>query len=168
MEIRTLQEVIISHSGRRDRKIGFISGAGQETWLSYEALYTGALVYLYYLQQQGLCPGDELVLQIDNQQTFLLFFWAGILGGIRIVPLSVAANEGQKQKLKQVWQCLHNPYLATTTTLFEKLGTAFPEGRLLLQKTRHYIPDKACIMRYNRMISPLYNFLPALPARLRA
>jgi surfactin family lipopeptide synthetase A len=91
--------------------ITFIEGSKQEYFLSYQELYHSALKGLSFLQSKGIQPKDELVFQIDDNKSFIIVFWACILGGIIPVPLSCGHNEDSKQKLFNIWPILSNPYL---------------------------------------------------------
>lgn len=53
---------------------------------SYKDLYKRALQMLSYLSSNGVQPGNNLILALDNKENFILTFWACILGGIRSIP----------------------------------------------------------------------------------
>ena len=50
---------------------------------------------LYHLQK-GLKAKDEAVFQIMNIKSFIVSFWACVLGGIVPVPVSIENNEEHK------------------------------------------------------------------------
>ncbi|WP_051541258.1 hypothetical protein [Caldalkalibacillus mannanilyticus] len=62
--------------------ITFISSEQNEKYVSYQDLYHRALAVLHDLQAQGMKPKQELVFQIEDNETFIYVFWACILGGI--------------------------------------------------------------------------------------
>ncbi|WP_159455962.1 non-ribosomal peptide synthetase [Chitinophaga eiseniae] len=113
---------ILSEKGLlEDKGITFIESGSHEYFVSYRELFARALSALYYLQQKGISPGDELVLQIEDNSAFLTIFWACILGGIIPVPLTIGQNDEHKQKLFNVWSVLNNPSLAIAADDLEKV-----------------------------------------------
>ena len=123
MEKHNLIEVLKERSTLHDVGITFISGANEEDFLSYAALYTSSLKILGFLQQKGLNPGEELVLQIDDNKTFVLVLWACILGGIIPVPLTPSHQDDRKKKFFNVCEVLHKPYLITEEKILRGLET---------------------------------------------
>lgn len=107
--------------------ITFIEHSDAENFLSYEELYNVALAALKGLQERGMSPGHELVLQIEDNRTFIIIFWACILGGIIPVPLSAGQQDEHRKKVFNVWQQLHHPYLVIDTSHPAKLA-AFASG----------------------------------------
>lgn len=120
MKYETLVEAITGAS-ELSEGITFIEGVNTEHKCSYSLLYNEARKVLFFLQQKGMRRGNELVLQFEDNQTFLVYFWACILGGIIPVPLSVGKTTGQKDKLVNVWKLLHCPYLAATFEQYNQL-----------------------------------------------
>ena len=101
--------------------ITFIEGGSQEEFLSYKELYCASLKCLFYLQSRGLKPKDEVVFQIDDNKSFVIVFWACILGGFFPVPLTIGMNEDHKKKLFNIWPILNNPYLVISNDNLKKL-----------------------------------------------
>lgn len=91
--------------------IVFVHADNLEEKLSYKELYNNALLMLGALQQQGMQAGNELVIQVDDNKTFLCIFWACIMGRIIPVPLSPGVQGDKKNKLISVWQTLIHPFL---------------------------------------------------------
>ncbi|RBL90546.1 non-ribosomal peptide synthetase [Chitinophaga flava] len=117
----TLSALLIAQKDNLDKGITFISGASKEEFLSYHQLYVSARSLLAYLQEKGVKPGNEVVLQIEDNKTFIQFFWACILGGIIPVPVAVTYQGENAQKLFRIWQLLHHPYLLTSRASYEKM-----------------------------------------------
>ncbi|MCF2220315.1 amino acid adenylation domain-containing protein [Chryseobacterium sp. PS-8] len=109
--IKTLIQLLEIRKELYSSGITCIEGGDEETFLSYPQLYDEALKALHYLQSKGLKPGSELVFQIDDNQIFVIVFWACILGGIYPVPLTVGTNEDHKNKLLNIWPVLNDPFL---------------------------------------------------------
>src|SRR5687768_14540318 len=85
--------------------ITFISSGEVAEYISYRDLYGKALVVLEALQQKGIQPGDEVVIQTSDNRHLLFVFWACILGKIIPVPLATGTSSMQKLKLLKVWPC---------------------------------------------------------------
>ncbi len=123
MQCITLQQVLEKRKSSENTGITFIAKSNSEHFLSYRELYERALRGLYFLQSQGVRPGSELVFQTDDNETFIISFWACMLGGIIPVPLSVGQSEEHKRKVLRVWQVLHNPYLLAAEDKLDRLRT---------------------------------------------
>lgn len=104
-----------------DRGITFIDGDDTEDYCSYQQVYDEALKYLYCFQTGGMQPGDEIVLQLEDNKIFISVFWACILGGLVPVPVSVGNNDEHRMKLFKVWRTLNNPYLVTNKGVINNL-----------------------------------------------
>ncbi|MHB8065917.1 MAG: AMP-binding protein, partial [Ruminiclostridium sp.] len=111
----------ISQNGSQG--ICYINGDTEEEFLLYRDLYQKAIRILNNLQNKGLKPGDELVFQIEDNQSFIAIFWSCLLGGIIPVPISVGNNDEHKRKLFKIWGILNNPYLITDNRVFKNLKT---------------------------------------------
>lgn len=120
--MNTLSEILMHRKVLSDKGITFIEGSEQEEFFSYNELHEAALKGLWSLQQKGLKPGNELVLQVDDYKIFLVTFWSCILGGIIPVPLTVGQNDEHRQKLFNVWPVLNDPWLIASASHIEKLG----------------------------------------------
>ena len=118
----TLLDILEIRKEQSAKGITFIDGSSAETFLSYKELYQSAARTLYNLQRGGLQSGDELVFQVDNNRTFIICFWACILGGIIPVPLTMGQNDEHKKKLFKVWPFLNNPFLLIDPKGFEKMA----------------------------------------------
>ncbi len=116
--METLSQLIRSKKSP-DIGITFIEGADKEFFYSYKQVCENSLYYLGFLQSRGLQQGDELVFQLDDNQTFVTAFWACMMGGIIPVPISVGVSEEQKRKLFNVWKYLKNPHLLTEECIFK-------------------------------------------------
>lgn len=102
--------------------ITLIEGENKEIELSYKDLYDQSLLFLGKLQQRGIKPYDEAILQIEDVKQFVIAFWACLLGGIIPVPVTVGNNDEHKLKVFKIWNVLNNPYLVTSD---KHLGSLF-------------------------------------------
>src|SRR5689334_18909218 len=110
MSFTNLSDVLRERSRLLNCGITFIEKGNQQSFLSYSELYDAALQALGYFQSKGIRPADELVFQIEDNKTFVIAFWACILGGIIPVPLTTGQNDNHRQKLFNVWGVLNNPF----------------------------------------------------------
>ena len=104
--------------------ITLIHSQEKEAFLSYGDLYHSALQVLGHLQAQGIQPGSEVVLMLEDNRQFLLFFWACLLGKIIPVPLPAGNQDDHKYKLVSVWGTLHNPYLVCEQAYYNRLSSS--------------------------------------------
>lgn len=77
---------------RPEIKIHYIAGENKYYFQTYTDLWNEALILLGGLQQQGLLPGDFIILQITKIHEHFSAFWACVLGGIIPVTVVVPAN----------------------------------------------------------------------------
>lgn len=94
-----------------DKGIVFISGSDKEEYFSYDQLYHSAINCLGGLQKVGLQKGSKLILQINSNKNYLILFWACILGGIQVVPLTLAMTEEEESKLDKIYEILNEPWI---------------------------------------------------------
>ncbi|MCL6588800.1 MAG: amino acid adenylation domain-containing protein [Firmicutes bacterium] len=120
--MNTLNELLISRGEIKDKGITFVINDTDERFLSYHDLYHSSLWLLYQLQQRNLKPGEEVVFQIDDNEKFIIVFWACILGGFIPVPISVGQHDEQRLKLFRIWNILQKPRLITTRDVFQKIS----------------------------------------------
>ena len=65
----------------RDRHIRFIEGEHDESSVSFAELWDRAIALLGSLQSRGMQQGDELIIFSKSNESFVVAFWAAILGG---------------------------------------------------------------------------------------
>ena len=105
----------------RDREIRFIDGENDETVLGFSGLWDEALAMLGALQQRGMKPGDELIIFSKSNKSFVVAFWAAMLGGIVPVPVAVGISDEHKLKLFRILSQLENVTLFTEMDLLQRL-----------------------------------------------
>ncbi|QDQ02379.1 amino acid adenylation domain-containing protein [Lysinibacillus fusiformis] len=126
---QTLTNALKYHSEElSENGICFINGDDKEDFCSYKELYDKALYILNNLQEKGIKRGNELVLQIEENEKFIPIFWACLLGGIIPVPVSVGHNDEHKEKLFRIWQTLNHPFIVTNEKNKQSLK-AFADNR---------------------------------------
>lgn len=127
-EQTTLVHRLQQLADREDIGVTFINGATQEVYLSYKTLYEKALHALYQLQQRGLAQGSQLVLHVDDNECFLVAFWACMLGGIIAVPLATGSQSDHRIKLFRIYEKLTNARLLTDAQHMERLQEFAADG----------------------------------------
>ncbi|MDH3266969.1 MAG: AMP-binding protein, partial [Gammaproteobacteria bacterium] len=86
----------------RDRHIRFIDGEHDESTVTFAELWDRSTAYLGALQARGMKAGDELVIFSHSNESFIVAFWAAILGGIVPVPVSVGISDEHRHKLFRI------------------------------------------------------------------
>lgn len=104
-----------------DRAVTFIEANDDHRRLSYEQLYLNSLRVLYDLQASDVSAGDQLIILLKDNRTFVEAFWACILGGIVPVPVAVGISDEHRAKLLRIFNRLERPYLFTTQADLERL-----------------------------------------------
>ena len=75
-----------------DREIRFIDGETDESSLGFSELWDRALALLGSMQARGMKAGDELIIFSKSNRSFVIAFWAAVLGGIVPVPVAVGIS----------------------------------------------------------------------------
>ncbi|MFD1675963.1 amino acid adenylation domain-containing protein, partial [Alicyclobacillus fodiniaquatilis] len=110
--MKTLQDALILRSSENEKGIVFVHSS-QERFISFQSIFQQAMRTLGALQNAGVEPGNEVVFQIEDNESFICVFWACIYGGMIPVPVSMASLPEYKRKLFRIWAQLKNPYLVT-------------------------------------------------------
>jgi len=116
----TLIELLEEARGK-DREIRFIDGENKETRLRFGDLWDHATALLGSLQARGMQPGDELVIFSKSNQSFVIAYWAAMLGGIVPVPVAVGISDEHRIKLFRILRQLERGTLFTELGLLERL-----------------------------------------------
>ena len=130
----TLSDLLADARGR-DRHIRFIDGQHDESLLPFAELWERAVALLGSLQSRGMKPGDELIIFSRSNQSFVVAFWAAVLGGLIPVPVAVGISDEHRFKLFRILTQLHNATLFTEQDLLERL-VEFAESKQLDDVTR--------------------------------
>ncbi|SEG59296.1 non-ribosomal peptide synthetase [Paenibacillus sp. UNC499MF] len=125
--IRNLSGVLLARK-ENDSGILFCESGG-ERYLSYGQLLASAGRTLHLLRERGLEPGDFAVMQTEDNERFILLFWACVLGGIVPVPVTAARTDEGRKKLIQVFKQLEAPTLLCDEELWPGIqGYALKHG----------------------------------------
>ena len=125
----TLIEALEQHS-TDERSLTFIEGKETESTITFKQLHQRALGMLHHFQKQGLKPGDELIIFLRDNETFLYAFWAAIFGGIIPVPIAVGISDEHRSKLYKIYNKLQRPYIFTDGDNLERLKKYADENDL--------------------------------------
>jgi acyl-CoA synthetase (AMP-forming)/AMP-acid ligase II/acyl carrier protein len=122
MKLYESLSAILRDAATRDRSIRFIDGESDEKTVTFADLWRRASLMLGALQRRGMKPGDELVIFTRSNETFVIAFWAAILGGIVPVPVAVGISDEHRLKLFRILERLRRPTLFTEADLSERLA----------------------------------------------
>lgn len=121
MSNKTLTSVLINlYQNNSENGVYFVNN-NNDLFLSYKKLYAKATFILNELIEKGVKQKDELLIQVEENETFIEYFWACILGGIVPVPVSLANNEEGQKKISNIWSILKNPYFLCEKKNLERL-----------------------------------------------
>lgn len=78
-----------------------------ETTISYHDFRRKAQGCLTQLREAGIQPGDEVIIQVPDNESFLYSFWGCILGKAVAVPVPIATPniEALAEKIEQLRNC---------------------------------------------------------------
>ena len=116
----TLIDLLAAARGK-DRHIRFIDGEHDESTVTFSDLWDRATAMLGSLQSKGMRQGDELVIFSNSNESFVIAYWAAILGGIVPVPVAVGISDEHRHKLIRIVSQLHRATLFTESQLLERL-----------------------------------------------
>jgi len=113
--MRTYKNLVeaIRDNAHTDIGIHFFNNLESEDFLSYADLLSEAENCLSVYQSVGLKMGDELLLLYKSSRTYVIAYWACILGGIIPIPLSYPENQEDILRVFNVWSILKHPRIAT-------------------------------------------------------
>ncbi|MCH8867206.1 MAG: non-ribosomal peptide synthetase [Proteobacteria bacterium] len=105
----------------RDRHIRFIEGERDESIVTFADLWDRAIALLGSLQSRGMQSGDQLVIFSKSNESFVVAFWAAMLGGIVPVPVGVGISDEHRLKLLRILRQLQHATLFTESDLLDRL-----------------------------------------------
>lgn len=112
---------LLAEARTKDRQIRFIDGDKDESIVTFAELWDRAIALLGALQGRGIRAGDELVIFSKSNESFVVAFWAALLGGIVPVPVAVGISDEHRFKLFRILKQLDNATLFTESDLLERL-----------------------------------------------
>jgi polyketide synthase PksJ len=148
-----LVTALISHKNSNNG-INFIENEHIENFVSYSKLYDSALLLLKNIQQNGVKSGDEVILQLQNNENFVISFWACLMGGIIPVPLAISHNDEHHLKILKVWNFLNNPYIISDNNILPKLQKFIHKTQYNLQFYQVVITISQKCFSYKQLTQP--------------
>ncbi|MFS1513888.1 amino acid adenylation domain-containing protein [Chengkuizengella sp. SCS-71B] len=122
-KIKSLIDVI-ENCKNDNQSITFIKKKEEQT-LSYSDLYDRSLRILHGLQRQGIKKGQEIIFQIQENENFILLFWACVLGGMIPVPVTIGTTDEHRKKVLEIYQILDHPNIVTDYDILPALKETF-------------------------------------------
>ena len=116
----TLTDLLVD-ARSKDREIRFIDGENNESTVKFADLWDRALALLGSLQARGMQPGDELIIFSKSNESFVIAFWAAVLGGMVPVPVAVGISDEHRLKLFRILSQLERATLFTEADLLSRL-----------------------------------------------
>jgi len=116
----TLTDLLVD-ARSKDREIRFIDGEHNESTVKFADLWDRALAMLGSLQARGMQPGDELIIFSKSNESFVIAFWAAVLGGMVPVPVAVGISDEHQLKLFRILSQLERATLFTEADLLSRL-----------------------------------------------
>jgi acyl-CoA synthetase (AMP-forming)/AMP-acid ligase II/acyl carrier protein len=89
--------------------------------VTFAELWDRSTAFLGALQARGMKAGDELVIFSNSNESFIVAFWAAILGGIVPVPVSVGISDEHRYKLFRILGQMQHGTLFTESGLLGRL-----------------------------------------------
>ena len=76
--MRTLREVLEMVKNEDTKGILFVDDFGNEKKITYSKMYNDAIDLLNYFMEKGIVPGDKVLMQIEEDITYVRTLWACI------------------------------------------------------------------------------------------
>jgi acyl-CoA synthetase (AMP-forming)/AMP-acid ligase II len=116
----TCTELLVRVAGS-SRGVSFHDDFDAPRRVSFGALHAAALLTLGRLQDHGLKAGDTMLLIVPRNESFLVAFWAALLGGIVPVPLAIGTTADHRDKIFRIAGLLGGPAVYTDREMWSRL-----------------------------------------------
>ena len=121
MELYNTLTDLLADARSKDREIRFIDGEKDESIVKFADVWDRAAALLGALQARGMQPGDELIIFSKSNESFVIAFWAAVLGGMVPVPVAVGISDEHRLKLFRILSQLERATLFTESDLLARL-----------------------------------------------
>ncbi len=121
MELYDTLKCLLADACSKDREIRFIDGENDESTVKFADLWDRATALLGSLQARGMQAGDELIIFSKSNESFVIAFWAAVLGGMVPVPVAVGISDEHRLKLFRILSQLERATLFTESDLLLRL-----------------------------------------------
>jgi len=126
---------LLADARDKNRQIRFIDGEQEESVVTFADLWERSVALLGELQARGMESGDELVIFSKSNESFVIAYWAAVLGGIIPVPVAVGISDEHRHKLFRILRQLEHATLFTDSDLLGRL-LGFAKNRGLTEMLR--------------------------------
>ncbi|MCP5051038.1 MAG: AMP-binding protein [bacterium] len=139
---KTLSEMLYALREVEDKGITLIKSKTDETFISYGNLYERALNRWSALQSGGITSGSEIIMQIEDLEEFIITFWAGMLGGLITIPLTLRLRSIDQHvlTLEEIIKHLDNPFIITDTDIIPEENKALQNFTRFIHQLDHETP----------------------------
>lgn len=107
--------------GNSEQRLRFFDKPGQYHAVSVAELRSSALGRLGAFQAAGVPTGAEIVMPIDDAESFLTTFWACLFGGYIAMPLAAPGNDATCAKILDILGRRTDAFLALSDEAFTRL-----------------------------------------------
>ncbi|MFY0256434.1 amino acid adenylation domain-containing protein [Chitinophaga sp. 30R24] len=136
-DMSCVTDILLALQHQHEVGLFFVENSQDNLFVSYASLFEKAAALLSDFHAAGIVAGDEVILVEEDNQRFLVAFWACLLGKIVPVPVSVGIKDSHRLKLLKIWNELSRPYIFTRRDYLEKWITFVTEQSLSFEK---YMP----------------------------
>jgi acyl-CoA synthetase (AMP-forming)/AMP-acid ligase II/NAD(P)-dependent dehydrogenase (short-subunit alcohol dehydrogenase family)/aryl carrier-like protein len=125
--VRTLPEALQLAARRApDRGTTYVQADGSVDRQTYAQLLDDALRLLGGLREEGVQPGDAVLVHHADNRAFVTTWWACALGGFLPTALAAARDYSETnaavRKLRAAWELLGHPLIVTDDNLRDRVG----------------------------------------------
>ncbi|MGD2085134.1 MAG: amino acid adenylation domain-containing protein [Candidatus Aminicenantes bacterium] len=148
---KTLVEILERAAAQHGHNgITYIQPDGTGYFQSYPDLLARAEGILTGLKNQGLEPGDKVILQLNRNEDYLAAFWGCTLGGMVPVPVPVprlmTRDSSEVKTLQRIRELLDNPIIIGDENFSRSMASLFGDFKWV--GLRELEADSPCGIHY--------------------
>jgi amino acid adenylation domain-containing protein len=145
--VEILERAAVQHG---HNGLTYIQPDGTGYFQSYPDLLERSESILTGLKNQGLEPGDKVILQLDRNEDYLAAFWGCTLGGMVPVPVPVprlmTRDSSEVKTLQRIRELLDNPIIVGEENLSRSMASLFSDFKCV--GLRELEADSPCGIHY--------------------
>lgn len=131
---RTLNDRLIAYENREDMIIVFIDK--EEKIINYKELLKKSRYILNGLYKEDISKGDEVILQINDNEKFIYLFFACIMGGIIPIPIENIKSIND-ERLFEIVKRLKRPSIVGTKKEIDIITDKCSKEQININKVLH-------------------------------